>query len=68
MSGLDAQIFGEIAATSNSVPVITIEGVTKVFETKEARVEALGPVDLVIAPGTFVSLVGPSGCGKSTLL
>jgi NitT/TauT family transport system ATP-binding protein len=68
MSALDAQIFGEIAATSNSVPVITIEGVTKVFETREARVEALGPVDLVIEPGTFVSLVGPSGCGKSTLL
>jgi NitT/TauT family transport system ATP-binding protein/sulfonate transport system ATP-binding protein len=25
-------------------------------------------VDLVIAPGEFVSLIGPSGCGKSTLL
>jgi len=30
--------------------------------------EALGPVDLIVEPGTFVSIVGPSGCGKSTLL
>lgn len=30
--------------------------------------EALGPVDLKIREGEFVSLLGPSGCGKSTLL
>jgi len=31
-------------------------------------VDALGPVDLKIREGEFVSLLGPSGCGKSTLL
>jgi NitT/TauT family transport system ATP-binding protein len=31
-------------------------------------VHALGPIDLVIRRGEFVSIVGPSGCGKSTLL
>jgi NitT/TauT family transport system ATP-binding protein len=31
-------------------------------------VHALGPVNLAIARGEFVSVVGPSGCGKSTLL
>jgi len=30
--------------------------------------EALGPLDLTIREGEFVSLLGPSGCGKSTLL
>src|ERR1035437_6374574 len=25
-------------------------------------------IDLIVEPGTFLSLVGPSGCGKSTLL
>src|SRR3569623_3853720 len=29
---------------------------------------ALGPIDLKIREGEFVSLLGPSGCGKSTLL
>lgn len=31
-------------------------------------IHALGPIDLTIRPGEFVSIVGPSGCGKSTLL
>src|SRR5262249_55629867 len=35
---------------------------------KAGPVDALGPIDLDIASGRFVSLVGPSGCGKSTLL
>ena len=31
-------------------------------------VQALGPLDLEIARGEFLSLLGPSGCGKSTAL
>ena len=31
-------------------------------------VKALGPLDLDITGGEFVSLLGPSGCGKSTAL
>jgi NitT/TauT family transport system ATP-binding protein len=31
-------------------------------------VKALGPLDLKIAEGEFLSLLGPSGCGKSTAL
>lgn len=32
------------------------------------KIEALAPTDLMIEPGSFISLIGPSGCGKSTLL
>ena len=31
-------------------------------------IEALAATNLVIEPGSFISLIGPSGCGKSTLL
>lgn len=31
-------------------------------------VKALGPLDLTIGRGEFLSLLGPSGCGKSTAL
>jgi NitT/TauT family transport system ATP-binding protein len=44
---------------------VALRGVTKTF----ARgVMALGPLDLDIRTGDFVSLLGPSGCGKSTAL
>ena len=43
-------------------------GVTKVFGSGPEAVHALGPLDLTIETGSFVSVVGPSGCGKSTLL
>ena len=42
--------------------------ITKVYGTGEQAFHALGPIDLRIKPGEFVSLIGPSGCGKSTTL
>jgi NitT/TauT family transport system ATP-binding protein len=47
---------------------IAIDHVTKVFSTADGDVHALGPADLQIGSGEFVSLLGPSGCGKSTLM
>jgi NitT/TauT family transport system ATP-binding protein len=45
-----------------------VSGVTKVFGSGESAVHALGPVDLELPAGAFVTVVGPSGCGKTTLL
>jgi NitT/TauT family transport system ATP-binding protein len=45
-----------------------LSGVTKVFGSGEGAVHALGPVDLELPAGAFVTVVGPSGCGKTTLL
>ena len=44
---------------------VRLRAVTKVYEN---GVAALGPLDLDIAKGEFISLLGPSGCGKSTAL
>jgi NitT/TauT family transport system ATP-binding protein len=47
---------------------VEIDSVTKVFGRGADAVHALGPADLSVASGEFVSLLGPSGCGKSTLM
>ena len=57
---------GEGALTA--APHAALSGVTKVFGTGPAAVHALGPIDLELPTGAFVTVVGPSGCGKTTLL
>ena len=44
---------------------VRLRAVTKTYDN---GVTALGPLDLDVAKGEFVSLLGPSGCGKSTAL
>ena len=44
---------------------VSLRGVTRVYDN---GVMALGPLDLDVRQGEFVSLLGPSGCGKSTAL
>jgi NitT/TauT family transport system ATP-binding protein len=49
----------------SAVLAVSLRGVTKVYDS---GVLALGPLDLDVGKGEFVSLLGPSGCGKSTAL
>ena len=44
---------------------IRLRQVGKVYDN---GIRALGPLDLDVRKGEFVSLLGPSGCGKSTAL
>lgn len=48
--------------------MLSIESVTKKFKRGDHVVHALGPVDLHIRQGEFITVLGPSGCGKTTLL
>ena len=45
--------------------MVSLSGVTKTFE---GGVEALGGIDLDVAPGEFLTIIGASGAGKSTIL
>lgn len=45
-------------------PIAELRGVSKFF----GNVEAARDLDLIIAPGEFLSFLGPSGCGKTTAL
>lgn len=48
----------------------SLRGVTRIYPARAGRppLHALGPLDLDLRRGEFLSVVGPSGCGKSTLL
>ena len=57
-----------VAEPATNGPIISVQGVSKRFRSKDQVVTAIASVDLDIAHGEFVCIVGPSGCGKSTLL
>ena len=48
--------------------LIELKKLSKIYESGEERVTALGEVNLNIERGEFISVTGPSGSGKSTLL
>jgi len=47
---------------------VELTAVSKHFDTKKGRFQALENVNLSISRGEFVTLIGHSGCGKSTVL
>jgi NitT/TauT family transport system ATP-binding protein len=52
----------------SGAPILAVQNLYKVYETRDDTLLALRNVNLDICAGEFISCVGPSGCGKSTLL
>ena len=48
--------------------LVTIRGLTKIFQRDSQPITVFDGLDLEFAEGSFTALMGPSGSGKSTLL
>ncbi len=49
-------------------PFLHLQGLSKVYATRDGPVRALDQISVSERRGEFLSILGPSGCGKSTLL
>ena len=54
-----------VPAEAARTVLVRLDAVEQLYDQK---IRILGPMDLEVREGEFLSLVGPSGCGKSTLL
>jgi putative ABC transport system ATP-binding protein len=59
----------EPQAVAADMPLIRLEGITKIFRgDAEEETRALSDVTVDLRHGEYTSVSGPSGCGKSTFL
>jgi NitT/TauT family transport system ATP-binding protein len=57
-----------IAELNERPTVLSVEELSREFESNGARTLALSKVTFEVRKREFISVIGPSGCGKSTLI
>jgi NitT/TauT family transport system ATP-binding protein len=53
---------------SNAAAKLSVERLSKVYESRQGKTVALQDVSWSVNEGQFISVVGASGCGKTTML
>ena len=56
------------ASPDTAPPYLDLQGIAKVYASRDGMVRALDHISISGRRGAFISIVGPSGCGKSTLM
>lgn len=56
------------ATATHSMPLLTVDAVSKVYDTPNGVYPVLDQISLTVEEGEFITVIGHSGCGKSTLL
>jgi NitT/TauT family transport system ATP-binding protein len=59
---------GRVGLGHTTQGAITVENVSKTYDSGKGAVRALAETSVAVDAGSFVSVVGPSGGGKTTLL
>ncbi len=59
---------GNVAATSSSIPIISVEHVNLDFRKEKEQLPVLVDVSMQAFKDEFIAITGPSGCGKSSLI
>src|SRR5208282_6109079 len=54
--------------SSSGDTVLSIQGVSKLYNLKRQKTAALKELDLEVRKGEFIAIMGRSGSGKTTLL
>ncbi len=62
------ELFEQQLSQRGGLPVVNVENLAKIFQTKEGKVGAVDKISFNVASGKFFTLLGPSGCGKTTTL